>query len=358
MAGAPGPGDGSGAGRRGRAVLRKKLLARLGLLVVGFVTGAVVSIALLQGVLQDLDGMNADAAALIDGVQALTGRIQEAETAAAGVSELAGVAGSSRIAESKLTAIGSEIERLGRHPLLRGEGAGAGAFDRLRAQLGVVEGAGPSEAGPALAALRHEAAEVGMISRRHVAAEQASLSKRLRWLVVGLTIAALVMVNIAIVVLLRTANMILRPVGELVEGSRELARERFGYRVRIEQDDEFAELAHAYNSLAGQLEANEQRKVQAMRHLAVTLNHELLNVINSIDLQLRVVDRRSGSDPSLATHLRQIHENLGRIANTIASLRHVRRIVLTDYLPGEKMLDLPRSVAEEEQPQAAGAGPA
>jgi hypothetical protein len=91
-----------------------------------------------------------------------------------------------------------------------------------------------------------------------------------------------------------------------------------------------------------------------MRQLAVTLNHELLNVINCIDLQLRVVDRRSGSDPSLAQHLREIHENLGRIAGTIASLRHVRRIVLTDYLPGEKMLDLPRSVAADEEPVAPG----
>lgn len=323
-------------------MLRKKLLARLGLLVVGFVAGAVVAIALLQAVLRDLDRMNADASALIDGVQGLGSRIAEAEAAHG---------------EADLAAIEAEVERLGRHPLLQEPGDGAAGLDGVRRHLRALRERGAGVSGDDLAVLRRDIAEVGMISRRHVAAEQASLSRRLRWLVVGLTIAALVMVNIAIVVLLRTANMILRPVGELVDGSRELARERFGYRVRIDQDDEFAELAHAYNSLAGQLEANEQRKVQAMRHLAVTLNHELLNVINSIDLQLRVVDRRSGSDPSLAAHLRQIHEDLGRIAGTIASLRHVRRIVLTDYMPGEKMLDLPRSVAEEELPETSGAAP-
>lgn len=323
-------------------MLRKKLLARLGLLVVGFVAGAVVAIALLQAVLRDLDRMNADASALIDGVQGLGSWIAEAEAAHG---------------EADLAAIEAEVERLGRHPLLQEPGDGAAGLDVVRRNLRALRERGAGVSGDDLAVLRRDIAEVGMISRRHVAAEQASLSRRLRWLVVGLTIAALVMVNIAIVVLLRTANMILRPVDELVDGSRELARERFGYRVRIDQDDEFAELAHAYNSLAGQLEANEQRKVQAMRHLAVTLNHELLNVINSIDLQLRVVDRRSGSDPSLAAHLRQIHEDLGRIAGTIASLRHVRRIVLTDYMPGEKMLDLPRSVAEEEQPETSGATP-
>ncbi len=324
-------------------MLRKKLLARLGLLVVGFVTGAVVSIALLQGVLRDLDRMNADASSLIDGVQALSSRIVEADGPG--------------LTEADLAAMDVQVKRLGEHHLLASHGAGAAAYGRLLGHVETLRTAGGANGMDDLAGLRREVAEVAMVSRRYVAAEQASLSRRLRLLVVGLTIAALVMVNITIVVLLRTANMILRPVGELVEGSRELARERFGYRVRIEQDDEFAELAHAYNSLAGQLEANEQRKVQAMRQLAVTLNHELLNVINSIDLQLRVVDRRSGSDPSLATHLRQIHENLGRIADTIASLRHVRRIVLTDYLPGEKMLDLPRSVAEEELPEPSGAPP-
>ena len=36
------------------------------------------------------------------------------------------------------------------------------------------------------------------------------------------------------------------------------------------------------------------------------------------------------------------------IARTIASLREVRRIVLTDYMPGQKMIDLPRSVAVDD----------
>lgn len=327
-------------------MLRKKLLARLGLLVVGFVTGAVVSIALLQGVLRDLDRMNGDASSLIDGVQSIGGVLAAAETRPGGPG----------LGVEELEVLGDQLDRLGVHELLKRDGAGGEAFDRLARHVATLRVSGAASGEAELAALRRELTEVGMISRRYVAAEQVSLSRRLRWLVVGLTIAALVMVNITIVVLLRTANMILRPVGELVEGSRELAQERFGYRVRIDQDDEFAELARAYNSLAGQLEANEQRKVQAMRQLAVTLNHELLNVISSIDMQLRVVDLRSGSDPSLATHLRQIHENLGRVAATIASLRHVRRIVLTDYMPGEKMLDLPRSVADEEEHTAEASG--
>jgi hypothetical protein len=49
------------------------------------------------------------------------------------------------------------------------------------------------------------------------------------------------------------------------------------------------------------------------------------------------------------------------MTQTIQSLKNVRRIVLTEYSPGTKMLDLQRSVEEDEgeelaaHPTAAGA---
>ncbi len=324
-------------------MLRKKLLTRLGLLLVGFVAGAVVSIMLLQDVLRDLDQMNAHAAILMDGVQEL-----ESEIAAIELSTDQGATAHA----GRLSAV---MDKLAGEPVMSAGGAGAESFQRLAALVPQVTGesASPSEKGaaPAVAhagaSARIEAMELGRIARRFVGEEQTHLSRRLRGLVIGLTIAALVMVNITAMVLLGTANMILRPVRELVECSRDLAREQFDRRVQIDQQDEFAELAHAYNHLASELECNEQRKVQAMRHLAVTLNHELLNVISSIDMQLRLVDLRSG-DQQLSGRLREIHQSLARIADTISSLRNVRRIVLTDYLPGQKMLDLGKSVAADE----------
>jgi hypothetical protein len=36
----------------------------------------------------------------------------------------------------------------------------------------------------------------------------------------------------------------------------------------------------------------------------------------------------------------------------VESLKHVRRIVLTDYTKGLKMLDLERSVTDDEEPDA------
>lgn len=339
-------------------MLRQKLLARLGLLVVGFVAGAVVSIVLLQNVLQNLDAMKADSEAIIVGVQELGRAFAAVEKETGAVAQ--GISGDPSTLRTRIDELNAVVQKLGNHEVMRGpDGAGAAEFARVREGLsGYLSDAGrPSSSGlpgpevfAQATALRGGIAELSAIACRHVEGEQADLSRRLRTLIVGLTIAALVITNIAIFVLLTTANMILRPVKELIEGSRELAAEHFGHRIKIDQHDEFDELARAYNALADQLAANEQRKVTALQQLAVTLNHELNNIINIIEFQLRLLNRKTGGSPELAVQLGEIHGNLERMAGIIASLRSVRRVVVNDYIPGETMLDLPKCIEPDDGP--------
>ncbi len=164
-------------------------------------------------------------------------------------------------------------------------------------------------------------------------------------LVVGVVFLALL--NASIVVVLRTTAMVLRPVDLLVAGSRKLAKEQFDHRVPLDQADEFGELARAYNDLAGQLQSNEQRKVQTLHQVARTLNHELNNAINTIDLQRTVLGRRYRDDPALSEPLRSMRDSLAGMTGTIADLKRVRRIVLMDYTAGVPMLDLQRSVEDD-----------
>lgn len=337
-------------------MLRRRLLARLGVLVLGFVLGAVVSIVLLQGVLKDLDAINDDAKAMINGTQNLSLAIASAESV-----RTPDAPGEDRRRELARD-MRALYDQLGQHPHLRTPGSAA---ERRYAEVGAIL---PSFAAavelntfsPADSlGLQRKVIELGQSAREVVADEQQALSKHLRTLIIGLTIAALVMMNITIVVLLRTAQMVLKPIDDLVEASRKLGQEQYGHRVLTDQRDEFAELAHAYNRLGEELAANETRKVESMQQLAVTLNHELNNVLAVIDLQLSLLDRKSGADPALAKLFRDIRENLARISATVASLKNVRRVVLTDYLPGEKMVDLARSLALEDvsQPKATtGAG--
>jgi Na+-translocating ferredoxin:NAD+ oxidoreductase RnfC subunit len=62
-----------------------------------------------------------------------------------------------------------------------------------------------------------------------------------------------------------------------------------------------------------------------------------------IDLQVRLMERQTSASPVFKRCLTQIHQSLGRMAQVVQSLKHVRRIVLTEYAAGEKMLDLERS---------------
>ena len=92
------------------------------------------------------------------------------------------------------------------------------------------------------------------------------------------------------------------------------------------------------------VEGNERRRMEMLQQVAVAVNHELNNCVSTINLQLRLVGRRA---PALTESLQQIDQSLGRITSAVQSLKNVRRIVLTDYLPGTKMLDLQRSSEDE-----------
>jgi nitrate/nitrite-specific signal transduction histidine kinase len=335
-------------------MLRRKLLTRIGLLVGAFVAGAVVAIWLLQDVLVRIDRVNAQASVLVDGIQDVGAALTAIESA-----RLSPQAPGSEAIEAAAARMTTALDRLGTNPIVQApDGAGVEAYAAIRritpaflSQAANPRSATSPEALGTTVSLQAAVQDLARTFRSHVAAEQVALGRYFRALVLVLTLAALLMVNVAIFVLLRTAQMVLKPVGALVEGSRQLAAERFEHRVHVDQQDEFGELAHAYNHLAEQLMANEERKAETLRQLAVTLNHDLNNAMAAIELQLGLLGRQAGANPSLDQHLRQIRAMLARMTGTVTSLKHIRRIVLTDYAPGQKMLDLERSVADCSLPQ-------
>lgn len=336
-------------------MLRQRLLLRLGLLVVGFVAGAVVSIALLQSVLARIDQTNALADQSLDDIHQALAATSELETIAMSPASEAGsqdarVSQSASHATGALANVASRFSQNLQSGDMPADIARATTIATSIRDASSVHTLSTSDLQNRTSALKSAMLALESSTRLAISHEQSGTSKRLRTLIIALTIAALVMTNVAIIMLVRTANMILRPVENLLEGSRRLANEQFDYRIKNAPEGEFGELAGAYNALADQLALNEQKKVKALQQLAVTLNHEVNNVINAIELQLQIVNRRASLDSQLCARFADIHANLERIARTIASLRNVRRIVLTDYMPGEPMLDLQRSTAVEDLP--------
>lgn len=182
-----------------------------------------------------------------------------------------------------------------------------------------------------------------------------ALAMRFRNVVLLLGGAFIVAINLSILVVLRMAGFIVRPVDELVHATHELGQEHFEHRVNIQQHDEFEQLAESVNKLAENLQASEQRKMEVLSQLAVTLNHELNNAMAVIQLQLKRIGRDPNATPENLTRLQEIEQSLQRMTRTVQSLRNIRRIVLTDYIPGMKMLDLEKSVASAEADSSVGA---
>jgi signal transduction histidine kinase len=93
--------------------------------------------------------------------------------------------------------------------------------------------------------------------------------------------------------------------------------------------------------------------MEVLGQVALATNHEINNAISIIELQLRQIERGSPVAPATQRSLQQIHQSLKRMTQTVQALKSIRRIVLTDYVPGVKMLDLARSqelVESSDQP--------
>jgi methyl-accepting chemotaxis protein len=223
------------------------------------------------------------------------------------------------------------------------------AFERTIFALAAAPDVKPAQIDAPMAtanAIDANATTFGELVRDQAHMEHQHLSDQLRGQVLILAIVFLVMINLSVIALMRAAAMILRPVDSLVQVAHELGKEHFEARVRIDDKNEFGELAEAYNHMAQQLQASEQRKMEVLGQVALTMSHELNNALNVIELQLTLLSRRAGDSGALQGHLKQIRQSLGRMTQAVDELRHARRIVLTDYMDGVKMLDLRKSIQE------------
>lgn len=87
-----------------------------------------------------------------------------------------------------------------------------------------------------------------------------------------------------------------RPLVRLVGGVREYAAGNLQHRIQMESQDELAELAHEFNSMASSLLKN-QRQLQKMEQLAAMsrfaslVSHEIRNPLNSMTINMRMLKR-------------------------------------------------------------------
>lgn len=339
-------------------MLRRKLMVTLGALILLLLGLAVGAVLLLQDMLDDLDHVRHEAIATVDDVSELSSRValiqielyrlrlgtqhhldmllDEAEALQGGLERIRHRdATHDPAAQQAMTRLWETVPQFYRH-------VGLLATVEDSAFLQRHHDAALSSA----VSMSRDLLQLSEVVRKHASGEQFQLANRFRWLVLAMAGAFMVVINASILLLMRAAQMVLKPMDKLVEASRALGEERFDHRVTLSQEDEFGELAQAYNSLARQLQANEQRRLETLGHAALTLNHELNNAMAIIELQLQLLKRSTRGDAMQEKYLNQIHQSLRRMTQTVESLKRIRRIVLTDYTEGVKMLDLDRSTQE------------
>jgi signal transduction histidine kinase len=134
-----------------------------------------------------------------------------------------------------------------------------------------------------------------------------------RWLVTGLTAAAL----LAVLVMLTIFRRVLAPVEVLTAGARALANGKLDARVPVRGEDEVAELGRAFNSMAEALERNER----ARRNMVSDVAHELRTPLTNIRVHIEAA--QDGIIAPDAKFLGSIEEEATTLARLVDDLQQL-----------------------------------
>jgi signal transduction histidine kinase len=341
-------------------MLRRKLLIVFGSLVILLAVMAVSGVWMMQGVLQRLDHISTEAVTIVDKSTSLNATLTAVEIDLYQLQldkkhHLDALMDNVEAMRALIVGIGEHyfVGKDEIKPVYRKLQAASPAFERAVGSLATAQDPTLAkqynvEALSQAMAMREQVRTISQEARGHAREEQTELVEYFRWLVLGMAMAFLLVINVSIIVLLRGARMVLKPMQELVEGGRQLVSEQFGHRTHLDRNDEFSELADVHNYLAERVQAHEHERMETIKQIARTLNHELNNAMATIELQLEVIGKQANGDTKFEKRLHQIRESLKRMAGIVESFKNIRRIVLTDYISGVKMLDIDRSTAVEQ----------
>ena len=340
-------------------MLRRKLLIFLGPMVLLLLLTVMAALWLLQGVLEDMRHVKESAWVLVEDIDDLSVTAHRVQlhlyelqsNRSRRLDDLIDDVERSRRLVDRLGAsyLGKEAEYRQAHARI------VAGFPEFTRHVGALATAQDSQlarqhneaALKAIVAIREDTLPLGRVIHAHAQAEQEALLSWFRWLVLGMGLVFLLVINVAVIVLLRTAALVLRPVDRLLAATRELSAGHYDYRVTLDQKDEFDHLAQAYNSLAEQLQTDEKQRMEMLGQVSLTMNHEINNAVSIIEMQLCLMSRQQGPTAQTQKCLHEIHQSLSRMTRTVQALKNVRRIVLTDYIAGVKMLDLEQSTQDE-----------
>jgi signal transduction histidine kinase len=119
---------------------------------------------------------------------------------------------------------------------------------------------------------------------------------------------------------IRLTNRILKPLGPLSEGVKEIRNNNYAYRIDYQKDDEFRPVCEAFNEMAARLETStaERQKDEAnRRELIAGISHDLRTPLTSIKGYLEGIETGVASTPEMRK------EYFSIITRKTAELEHI-----------------------------------
>ena len=150
------------------------------------------------------------------------------------------------------------------------------------------------------------------------------------------------------------SRLVIRPLADLRNGVVALAGQNFDATVPAKSDDEFGELAKAFNAMATRLrEARDEQaqefrrdKLAALGELSAALAHEIRNPIGVINTSSALLERADDDPKRRAELVRMVREESQRVAHLVQDFldlsrhRKPRLEVIDPAQPLERALDL------------------
>jgi signal transduction histidine kinase len=175
-------------------------------------------------------------------------------------------------------------------------------------------------------------------------AEAFGLARRLEGFLV-LTISLALFSTIAIASF--WGRSFLRPIGDLMRGTRALSEGRLQERVEIEGHDEFSQLGEAFNLMADRLatlqaDAVKQERQATFGRIAAGLVHDLAHPIQNIGNNCKLMLKMYEDPEYRATFRRMVDREFSAIKRLLEDLRNLGRPIPLERFP----VDVNRSLME------------